>query len=625
MLGLAARAGAAEERVASPDGTLELVVRTGKELRWDLTRAGVPILRDTAISLRIDGRSHGTRPRVVGTRRAHVATTITPPVRYQAASLREAYEELRVELEGGVAVTFRAYDEGVAYRFETTLARPEVTVEAEVLTVRCAGACAGHLPAEPGFFSPNEPRYVDERLRKVPRRVLLSTPVLLESAGVRVAIADADVASYPGLWFRGTGADALTATFPPIPGTRQLARTAGTRTYPWRVFAVAATDAALITNPLVTLLARPSEIADTSWIRPGKAAWDWWTATRLWGVPFAAGFDTRTYEHYVDFAARHGLGYVLLDEGWSAKGDPSRPVPALDVARVVATARARGVGVILWVRWDELAARRDAILDQYAAWGVRGIKVDYMYRDDQPMMDFVAGVARAAAARRMIVDFHGAMRPAQLMRTFPNVLTVEGARGLEHCKSTPECDPEHLLTLPFTRGLLGAFDVTPGSTRNATRDDFAPVWALPMNLGTRCQQLAELIVFASPLQVLADSPSAYDREPDAMAFLAAVPTTWDETRVLEARYGDVVVIARRSGKVWWIGALTDWTPRELAVDLTFLGASAYTLDAWADGANAARHAADFTRAQRPVDRTTRLTLKLAPGGGFAARIAPSER
>jgi len=494
------------------------------------------------------------------------------------------------------------------------------------------------------FFSHNEQLYKPVNLTQLPAGNLATLPaVVATAAGPRVAIAEADVESYPGLWLRATGGLALAAAFPPYPLEEKAVRdrdvqvtraadyiavTTGTRAYPWRIIGVAATDAELITNSLVYLLQRPSELTDTSWIKPGKVAWDWWNDRNLAGVSFKPGVNTETYKFFVDFAARTGLEYIILDEGWYKTGNLLQVTPGLDMPALLAYAREKKVGVILWAVWKTLANQLEPALAQFQAWGIKGVKVDFMQRDDQPVIDFYHRVARELAKRKMLVDFHGGQRPALMTRTWPNIISTEGVKGMEHLKWSNVSDPEHNVTLPFTRMFLGPMDYTPGAMLNATRAQFKPVFKQPMSLGTRAHQVAMYVVFESPLQMLADSPTNYMREAETTDFLRRIPTVWDETRVLDGRIGDYVVVARRSGGDWFVGAMTDWTPRELEIDLASIlpppnPRVTWQMASFADGADADRVPTSYQRASAAVTPGARIKVKLAAGGGWAARISPA--
>jgi alpha-glucosidase len=639
-LGLAAQVQAqAPYLLHSPNGRIEVRVEARERLRFGVSLGGERLVEGATLSLDVDHAALGVSPKVRKATPEKVDRVVAPVVARRASKLAERYNGLRLEMHGGWAVAFRAYDDGVAYRFETALPRSAVKVYSEEMKLPFAGDWGVYFPKEDGFMSHNERKYVYQPLKGVPADAIASLPALVDGPrGIKLAVAESDVVDYPGLWLTGSGANALGATFPPYPLEEKLERdrdlkvvrradyiaeTKGTRTYPWRVLGVAETDADLLTSSLVYLLERPSEIADTSWIRPGKVAWDWWNAWNLHGVGFKSGVNTETYKHYVDFAARHGIEYVILDEGWYELGDVLKVVPALDMEALSAYAREKKVGLILWVVWKSLEDKLEAALDRYERWGVKGVKVDFMQRDDQPLMRYYERVCREAAKRKMLVDFHGAQRPALMTRTWPNLISTEGVMGLEHVKWSDTTDPEHDATLPFTRMYLGPMDYTPGAMRNAAgRKRFASIFEAPMSLGTRAHQLALYVVFESPLQMLADSPSAYEAEPEVMEFLGPVPSVWDETRVLQAKVGDYVAVARRKGREFWLGAITDWTERDLSLDLSFLPDGSFELDAFADGVNADRWGGDYKRSKLRVDRTTRLPVHLAPGGGWAARAIP---
>jgi alpha-glucosidase len=559
-------------------------------------------------------------------------------VRQRAAKLRDHFNELRLEMTAGFAVTFRAYDEGVAYRFETSLPAREVKVNGEGAVFRFAADFPVSYPKEEGFFSHQEREFLSLRLKDIGPDALASLPAVVDAGeGTRIAIAESDVEGYPGLWLRGSNGPALDGAFPPYPLEEKLERdrnfkvskaaeyiaaTRGTRTYPWRILGISRKDADLLTNSMVYLLASPSRIADTSWIKPGKVAWDWWNANNIHGVDFKSGINTATYKYYIDFAARYGLEYVILDEGWYPLGDVLKVVPTMDMEELTSYARTKNVGLILWVVAKTFDDQIDAAFDKFQKWGVKGIKVDFMQRDDQKLIDFYHRVCEAGAKRHMLVDFHGTQRTALMTRTWPNLISTEGVRGLEQAKWSDYANPEHDLTLPFTRMFLGPMDYTPGAMVNASKKNFAKVFEAPMSLGTRAHQLAMYVVYESPLQMLADTPSNYLREPEAMEFLGPVPSVWDETRVLDAKFGDSVLVARRRGTDWWIGGMTDWTARDLEVDLSFLSEGRFTLDAFADGANADRWGSDTLRTKREVGRATKLRIHLAEGGGWAARLTP---
>ena len=622
-------------QLRSPDGRIEIQIRVSDRLYYSVLFQGKPLLRDSTLSLRADNRSLGVNPKVDAAKTRSVHQVIDVPVPRKSARIREAFNELRLEMEGSYAIVFRAYDEGVAYRIETSLSGSEVKIYDEEARFKFAGDYPVYYPKEDSFFSHNEREFRPVLMSKIEPTTIASVPAVVDANGVKVAIADADVEDYPGLWLRGNNDSTLEAIFPPYPlkeelnGDRDLrvtqdagyiAMTNGSRSFPWRVIGIAENDRDLITNQLVYLLAKPSQVEDTSWIKPGKVAWDWWNANNVYGVDFKAGINTQTYKYYIDFASKYGIEYIILDEGWYKLGNLLSVAPAINIEELVAYGRQRHVGIILWTIWKTLDDQFEPAFNEFEKWGVKGIKVDFMQRDDQKVIGFYHKVCREAAKRHLLVDFHGAIRPATMTRTWPNLISTEGVKGLEWNKWSEDTTPEHDLELPFTRMFLGPMDYTPGAMINASRGAFAHVFTRPMSQGTRCHQLAMYVVFESPLQMLADSPSNYLREPETMQFLGPVPTTWDETRALDGKITDYVVVARRKGSDWYVGAMTDWTARELEIDLSFLPAGRFEIESYEDGPNANRFGSDYRRTEAQIDRSTKLKIKLAPGGGWVGRI-----
>ncbi len=620
----------------SPNGRIRVTVSPGIQMTFSVEMDGKTLLNPSAIGLWVDSVEIGRQAQVMRQKNRQVRDKVAVPIPVKADSLSDAYNELRLELKGNAALTFRVYDNGVAYRWETALKKESVRIDGELVSFDLEGASMAYFPRESGFFSHQEPLFESVSFENVPQKTLASLPVVWKTeSGTNLFIAESDVEDYPGLWIRTAGQRRLLGDHPPYPlktqlqGDRDLrvaeaapyiAQTKGTRTFPWRIIGIAENDAALLTNSLVYLLAKPNALPDISWIRPGKVAWDWWNANNIYGVPFESGINTVTYKHYIDFAAKNGIEYVILDEGYYVLGDVLKFIPDVDMEELTAYAREKKVGLILWVVWNTLEDKLEEALAQYEKWGIKGIKVDFMQRDDQVLMQYYHKVSQLAAKHRLLVDFHGNNRPILLARTYPNLITTEGIRGLEWSKWSDNANPEHNLTIPFTRMLLGPMDYTPGAMINVKKENFRAVFDQPMSLGTRCHQLGMYVVFESPLQMLADNPSNYEREPECMKFLREVPVTWDETRVLEAKMGDYVVIARRKGQQWYLGAMTDWTAREVTIQLSFLPEGAFQLESWSDGPNAHKHGSDFSHQTQEVGRSTAITLKLAPGGGYAGVI-----
>jgi alpha-glucosidase len=623
----------------SPDNRIEVRIRTSGQIRYDVILNGAAVLENSTISLDIDHKKLGMDPKVIDSKKNSHDQVVEPVVRQKFARIRDHYNELRLTFNGGYSVVFRAYNEGVAYRFETALPQKEVKVYGEEGNFKFAANYVVYYPQEDSFYSHNERKYLPQQLSEISPEYIATLPAVVDvRGGAKLAIAESDVDDYPGLWLHGDAPEfALSATFPPYPlkevqtsdrdykpveTADYIAVTSGTRTFPWRVIGVANNDGELLTNEIVYLLERPSQLQDTSWIKPGKVAWDWWNDWNIDGVNFKAGINTKTYEYYIDFASKYGLPYIILDDGWYKLGNLLDVTPDLNMDELTAYAKQKNVGLILWASWKTLDDQLIPALDQFEKWGVKGIKVDFMQRSDQIMMNYYAKVCREAAKRHMLVDFHGDQKPATMMRTWPNLINTEGVRGMEWSKWSWESEPKHNVTLPFTRMFLGPMDYTPGAMRNATKSTFAPINHQPMAMGSRCHQLAMYVVYDAPLQMLSDSPSNYLREPETMEFLGAVPTTWDDTRVLDARIAEYLLVARKNGRDWYVGSMTDWDARDLEVDFSFLPEGNFTLEAYQDGVNADRDARDYKKTTTQVNRTTKLKIHLAPGGGWAARIHP---
>lgn len=622
----------------SPDNRVELRIRTANGIRYDVLLGGRAILQDCTLSIDVDHKKLGVEAKVLKHKESSHDQVLEPVVRQKFAKLRNNYKELHLDFDGGYSVTFRAFNEGVAYRLETSLPQPEVKIYGEEMNLNFSSNDIVYYPEEESFMSHNERKYLPRRLSEIEPHFLATLPAVVDVGdGAKVAVAESDVEEYPGLWLHGTSGNALAGTFPPYPLKEKLehdrdlhvveaadyiAVTKGTRTFPWRVLEVAEKDGDLLTNQMTYLLAAPSRVEDTSWIKPGKVAWDWWNDWNVYGVDFKAGVNTQTYKYYVDFAAKYGIPYIILDEGWYRNGDVLDVVPDLNMEELTAYAKQKNVRVILWVLWNKLNDQLIKALDQYEKWGIAGIKVDFMQRSDQLLINYYHRVSQETAKRKMLVDFHGDQKPATMTRTYPNLISTEGVRGMEWSKWSAETDPDHDVTLPFTRMVLGPMDYTPGAMINASKSAFRAINSRPMSQGTRCHQLAMYVVFESPLQMLSDSPSNYLREPEIMEFLGPVPSVWDETKVLDGKIAQYVAVARRNGKDWYVGAMTNWSPRELEIDFSFLPEGNFTLQAYQDGVNADRMGSDYRMSKTAVNRGTKLKIRLAPGGGWAGRIVP---
>jgi alpha-glucosidase len=496
-----------------------------------------------------------------------------------------------------------------------------------------------------------ESYYDEQPLSKMFLDSLAITPLAVcLPDGMKVIVMDAGVENYPGMFLKKGEGNVLKGEFAPYPleqkvggfdrlnlvPTRRadyIACLDGKQSLPWRAIVITERDADILNCDMAQRLAPECRISDTSWIRPGKVAWDWWNNTNITGVNFPAGMNTDTYLYYIDFAARNHIEYIIIDEGWSGKESlMDRLSPDIDLARLIAHGQQKGVGIILWSSWRNLignnptggTAVTDAVMKHYAAMGIKGFKVDFFDRDDQQVIASAYEIAACAAKHHLYLDYHG-LKPFGIQRAYPNIFNFEGVKGLENSKWEPRAgdgplhnQPRYDVTAPYLRMLAGPMDYTPGAMTNAMKDCFFGNNDHPMSQGTRVHQMAMYTTFEAPLQMLADSPTQYIRNQECTDFIAQVPTTFDETIALDGKLGEYTVIARRKGTTWYLAALTDWTPRDLTLNLSFLPAGQYHADIFADGVNALKDATDYQHHLQTVTATDRLNIHLSSGGGWTA-------
>ena len=637
--------------LSSPDGNLRTTVTVGEEIRVALDAGDTPLLAPSPVSMTLeDGEVLGRNARVVRAEKSSVDRTIASPF-YKKSRVGERYNQLTLSFRGDFGLVFRLYDDGLAYRF-TTDREGTLRIGDECVAFSFPADCRAVVPYvargrdfdfESQFFNSFENTYTTARITELNPGRLIFLPALVElDGGYKLVITEADLEGYPGLYLRGNGeTPELRGVFAPYPKREEqgghnrlqmlvreregyIASTVGKRAFPWRTVVVAREDRELLDNDMIYRLAPESRIEDTSWIRPGKVAWDWWNDWNLYGVDFEAGINNETYKYYIDFASRNGVEYVILDEGWAVneKADLMQVVPEIDLRELVAYARERNVGIILWAGYHAFERDLEQVVSHFARMGVKGFKVDFMDRDDQKIVDFLHRAARVCAEHRMLLDFHGIFKPTGLSRTWPNVVNYEGVFGLEQMKWSPETVDQvtYDVTMPFIRMTAGPVDYTQGAMLNAAKGHFFPRRSEPMSQGTRCRQLAEYIVFHAPLSMLCDSPSNYDREPECTAFICGVPTVWDRTVALDGRLGEYAAVARCKGDVWYVGGLTGHEGRTVTLDLGFLGDGNFTAEIFCDGVNAAKYGHDYQRVIRPLGTDRTLEITMAPAGGFALRI-----
>lgn len=624
---------AKEYIVKSPNGRLVVTVSTRQITTYSVCFNGKFLLSPSPLSMTLsNGVVVGRNMKVRNVERLSVDKELRPVVRQKCAKVRDHYNEMVLK-SSRYRLHFRVYDDGLAYRFHTDFADSLKVMNEEVAYV-FPDDYEAYFPEERSMLSAQQPLFKQMKLSDIAIDRFCSTPILIKADDkTRILISESDLESYPGMFLQKQGEYELGGKFAafaiaekktkgrqcfPTKRAEFLAKVSGKRNYPWRAMVVTDDDKNLITNQLIYKLA-PSSEGDFLWVKPGKIAWDWWNALALYGVDFKAGINTETYKYYIDFASRFGLEYIVVDDGWSEPWDVTQTIPEIDMKALADYGESKNVGIILWVSWIPFEEKMDQAFELYSQWGIKGLKIDFMNRDDQRMVDFYYTVARKSIKYKMLVDFHGAYKPTGWSRTFPHVLTSEGVAGLENCKWSDYITPKHDVTLPFTRMVAGPMDYTPGGMLNYHAKDFKVWFDLPATIGTRCHQLGMYVVYESPLQMLADSPSNYYRELECMDFLSVVPVEWDETKVLEANIGEYVVIARRRGDTWYIGGLAGNSAQSFEISLDFIDGTK-TLTSWEDGVNVAVQARDFTCSTHRVKKGDKITVKMYNGGGYAAII-----
>ena len=619
--------------VKSPDSRLSVTVDIDKNTTYAVDMDGKRIISPSPISMTFDnGQTIGRNMNVKSVSRDSRNNTLKPIVRVKSATIEDNYNNMVLH-DDNYNLEFRVYNDGVAYRFHTDFPDSLKVISEE------ASFCFPEdydllFPEERSMLSAQQPLFKPCKFSEISTDKFCSTPVLIKpDEKTRILISESNLESYPGMFLRKQGKNELAGKYAAIsledyrtddrqifPTKRAdyIAMVKGTRDFPWRAMIVTDSDANLITNQLIYKLA-PESKGDFSWVKPGKIAWDWYNALILTGVDFKCGINNDTYKYYIDFASNNNLEYVVIDDGWSEPWDVTKTIPEIDIPMLVEYGKKKNVDLILWVSWAPFREKIDEAFDKFNEWGVKGIKMDFMNRDDQEMVDFYYEVARKAIDHKMLVDFHGAYKPTGWIRTFPNVLTSEGVAGLENHKWGSFVTPTHNVTLPFTRMVAGPMDYTPGAMKNLHAKDHQINFNLPASVGTRCHQLGMYVVYESPLQMLADSPTAYEKEPECMEFLSQVPVVWDETKVLKASIGDYIVVARRNGNTWYLGGMAGEKGISFDLDLDFINGNR-TMTSWTDGINVDMNATDFAKKTQKVKKGDKITINMYDGGGFAAVI-----
>lgn len=635
---------AADFELTSPDGKLKASIEIGENITYSLSMDGEQIITPSAISMELaDGTIWGNNPKSRKSNSVTVDENLSP-LYGKRSVIRDHYNQLTISFKGNYSLDFRMYDEGFAYRFAYAK-KGELVVRSEKSEFNFAGDFEiWASQTRTGTFEHSyEDFYVTNNISNLSDTLIMLPMLAKANSGINILITESDLEDYPGFHLvrNEDTNNSLRAVFPAVPTkwepgghmnfnlvvkerTDYIAKTVGARTFPWRIIKVAEKDVELLDSDLIYKLSDPQDqTIDYSWVQPGKVAWDWWSAINLIGADFKSGVNTESYKYYIDFAAENGIEYVNLDEGWSDQYDLMKLDDQINLKEIMDYAHEKGVGVFLWcVHWP-LDEKMEEAMAQFKEMGVRGLKIDFMDRDDQVMVNYYHRIAKAAAEHKLLVNYHGAYKPAGLHRKYPNVINREGVRGLEYNKfAIPDgTTPEHAVTIPFIRMAAGPMDYTPGAMTNAQKSNFAVFFERPMSQGTRCQQLAMFVVYDAPLQMLADAPTAYKADPAILEFLKEVPTSWNETMALDGKVGDYAIIARKAGNDWYVGGMTDWDPRDVELDLSFLSEGNFTAQLFQDGINADRIGNDYSLVSKSVNKDTKLAIHMAPGGGFVMKIS----
>ena len=630
--------------LSSPDGTLKVEISAGNELAYQVMHGNDTILSHSNIGLVLEnGTIVGKTPRITGERRRKIKDNIESPF-YRFKEFVATGNELDLKLKGGFGIIFRAYNEGVAYRFYTTQSS-DIIIKEEQAEFNFKEDYTAYLPYTTNDKKPMAMAYqnvydITPLSKAQPKLAFL--PVTVDCGSVKLTLLESDLEAYPGMFVQSQqGKYGLKGVFAPYPAktdfypwrkqeyvtetTDFISRSRGSRSYPWRVLAITEKDTDMPVNNLVYALASPNRIGDTSWIKTGKVAWDWWNDWNLKGVPFKAGINMDTYKYYIDFASRNGLEFIVLDEGWYApkSGDMLTVIPELDLTELIAYGKSKGVEIVLWTVFNVLDSQLEAACKKYADMGIKGFKVDFLDRDDQTAVEMVYRIAEMTARYKLILDLHGIYKPTGINRTYPHIINFESVFGMEEVKWTDIKNnmPLYDVTFPYIRMMVGPVDYTPGAMRNATKADWRAMYYTPASMGTRCHQLAAYIVHDSPFTMLCDAPTNYLNEQECVDFIASLPVEVDSTFIASGELGKYIVTVRKKDVNWYIGGMTNWDERDVQLDFSFLPEGmSYTAVLFKDGVNANKQAEDYRKETIRIDKDSRLTLHLASGGGFAMKL-----
>ena len=644
MVGSALTLSAAEKRysLVSPNGKINVEVTAGDGLSYQISYENSVILSNSTIDLILPkGLSVGKGVRVSGVQRKKIVEKVDAPF-YRFSEFVAGCNELTLKLKGGFGVTFRAYDEGIAYRFYINK-KEQVVIENEVAELNFPSDYTAYLPYSTNDKNPMAMAFqniydVTPLSKAQPKLAFL--PVTVDCGKAKITVLESDLEAYPGMFVKAEGTS-LKGVFAPYPTKTDfypwrmqeyvtetadfIAKIDGKRNLPWRVLAITEKDTDMPTNNLVYALASPNRIGDTSWIKTGKVAWDWWNDWNLKGVPFKAGINMDTYKYYIDFASKNGIEFIVLDEGWynPKSGDMLTVIPELDLAELIAYGKQKNVDIVLWTVFNVLDKQLEAACQKYSAMGIKGFKVDFLDRDDQTAVEMVYRIAEATAKHKLTLDLHGIYKPTGINRTYPNIINFEGVFGMEEVKWTDIKNnmPLYDVTFPYIRMMAGPVDYTPGAMSNATKADWKAMYYTPQSMGTRCHQLATYIVHDSPFTMLCDAPTNYIGEEECVDFITSIPVEVDSTFIADGKLGEHIVTVRKAGENWYVGGMTNWDERDVTIDFSFLPEGiTYQATLFSDGINANKNAEDYVKQTLTVKKGDSKKIHLASGGGFAMKL-----
>ena len=635
-------------QLVSPNGKIVVTIAISNKITWTITHEKGTVLSVSPMSMTFnEGEIVGKNPILKLAKKESIRSSFETPL-YKKKTVEDNHNQLLLNFKGDFSIEYRAFDEGVAYRF-ITKKKKDITVQSEEVVLNFDQDYTTLMPYVRDLRNPKDPyissfesHYENKKISEFAKDTLAFLPFLVDLNNQKKAVfLEANLQDYPGMFVTNNKTKSgFEGRFPKYPLQEMnggfnnlnklisqradyLVTTKGTRNFPWRIVVISEKDADLANNDMVQRLSEPSRIKDISWIKPGKVAWDWWNDWNIYNVNFQAGINTETYKYYIDFAFKNKVEYIVLDEGWSAETNIMQHNPKVDLKALIAYGKEKNIGIILWSSWMALHENIDAIFKNYADMGIKGFKVDFIDRDDAKMVNSVYEIAKKAADYKLLLDFHGMYKPTGIQRTYPNILNFEGVKGLENNKWTLNDDvPTYDCSIPFIRMMAGPMDYTPGAMRNATKSEFRPSHSNPVSQGTRCHQLALYTIFEAPLQMMADSPTAYMAAQESTDFIAKIPTVFDETVALDGQVGKFIVLARRKNTKWYLGAITNWNSRDITIDFSFLEkGKTFEADLFTDGLNAEKAAVDYKREKITVDSATKMTFHLASGGGLSAIIA----